>query len=144
MRKSRIIQTGVATCILATGFLTYTDKANAEVANSTFVKLWLHNAKNNEKAKDMPEVKHATTLGEIDKRLRATIKNKDFKKMVIQTETGAYYTVDLTQPLAEDRKKVVLDGKMYKTGLFKQNDERPSKFIYGPGKKPVITFRPGI
>ncbi|HDD0309213.1 TPA: hypothetical protein O9547_002634 [Staphylococcus aureus] len=144
MRKSRIIQTGVATCILATSFLTYTDKANAEVSSSTSIKIWLQSLKNNEKTKDTPKVKHATTLGEIDKKLRASIKNKDFKKMVIQTETGAYYTVDLTQPLAEDRKKVVLDGKMYLTGLYKQSDKTPSKFIKGPGKKPIITFRPGI
>lgn len=144
MRKNRIIQTGIATCILATSFLTYTEEAKAEAPVSSILKIQLQNLEKDKKTKSSVEVKNTTTLGEIDKRLRASIKNKDFKKMVIQTETGAYYTVDLTQDLAESRKNVVLDGKMYQTGLYKQNDTTPSKFLKGPGKKPIITFRPGV
>ncbi|EZY77950.1 hypothetical protein [Staphylococcus aureus] len=143
MRKNRIIQTGIATCILATSFLTYTEKAKAEAPVSSILKIQLQSLEKDKKAKSSTEVKNTTTLGEIDKRLRASIKNKEFKKMVIVTETGAFYTIDLTQPLAEDRKNVALDGKMYETGLYKQHDKKPSKFLKGPGKKPTIPFNLG-
>ncbi|HDD0320368.1 TPA: chemotaxis protein [Staphylococcus aureus] len=124
----------VATTVMSLSFLTY----NSAEASTELKGLQIGIAKAEAEKKYKEEFKksgYATTLGELDKRVRNGLKEKTtaFEKMVILTENQGYYTVYLDKPLAKERKNVELKGKMYQVRLYSK-DSTQTKVIHGPGK----------
>ncbi|HHV8711489.1 TPA: chemotaxis-inhibiting protein CHIPS [Staphylococcus aureus] len=136
--KNKLKATIIATCILSFGTNTYLQSAKAFdilPADHIIEEYKNHLDKEKKYKEAFKKSGYPTTLGALDIRLRKAIKNpSQFEKMVVHTENKGVYTIYLDSPLAEHRKNVELNGKMYKTYLYKKGNAYPIYAIDGPGK----------